>query len=157
MSYKEKLRRRGLEYTQRRALTLGDELGTGVHGSVFLVESHGEKGTVQAQSAIKIYQGEGGYRQERDVYFRLKEHGVATIRGCHVPELLSHDDEFWVIEMTVVTRPFVLDFAGAYLDWGRSFPRRCSRTGWLKSRSSSAHAGWTCKRFCVILRLSGCS
>ena len=26
-----------------------------------------------------------------------------------------------VIEMTVVTRPFVLDFAGAYLDWGPNF------------------------------------
>jgi hypothetical protein len=73
MSYKDNLRRRGLEYAQRRALTLGDELGTGVHGSVFLAESHGEKGPLQAQSAIKIHQGEAGYRHERDVYLRLKE------------------------------------------------------------------------------------
>jgi hypothetical protein len=49
MSYKENLRRRGLEYAQRHALTLVDELGTGVHGSVFLAEK---------QSAIKVHQGQ---------------------------------------------------------------------------------------------------
>ena len=27
----------------------------------------------------------------------------------------------WVIEMTVVTPPFLLDFAGAYLDWPPEF------------------------------------
>ena len=35
--------------------------------------------------------------------------------------MLRHDDDLWVIEMTVVTRPFVLDFAGAYLDWPPDF------------------------------------
>ena len=30
--------------------------------------------------------------------------------------LLRYNDELWVIEMTIVSRPFVLDFAGAYLD-----------------------------------------
>jgi hypothetical protein len=39
-----------------------------------------------------------------------------VIRGCNVPALIDFDDELWVIEMTVVGRPFVLDFAGAYLD-----------------------------------------
>ena len=29
---------------------------------------------------------------------------------------------FWVIEMEVVTRPFVLDFAGAYLDTPPDYP-----------------------------------
>jgi len=30
--------------------------------------------------------------------------------------LVAFDDALWVIEMTIVDRPFVLDFAGAYLD-----------------------------------------
>src|SRR5258708_1761276 len=49
------------------------------------------------------------------MYLRLTEHGVTTVRGCNVPRLLHYDDDLWVIEMTIVTRPFVLDFAGAYL------------------------------------------
>jgi hypothetical protein len=35
-------------------------------------------------------------------------------RMCH--KLLAHDDELWVLEMTIVKKPYVLDFAGAYLD-----------------------------------------
>ena len=61
------------------------------------------------------------YRRERDAYLRLQEHEVKSIRGCAVPELLRYDDVLWVLEMTVVTRPFVLDFAGAYLDFGPEF------------------------------------
>jgi hypothetical protein len=33
-----------------------------------------------------------------------------------VPELIEADDLTLVIQMTTVKRPFVLDFAGAYLD-----------------------------------------
>jgi hypothetical protein len=50
------------------------------------------------------------------VYLRLQHLGVAQIRGCHVPQLLGYDDDLLIIEMTVVTPPYVLDFAGAYLD-----------------------------------------
>jgi hypothetical protein len=35
--------------------------------------------------------------------------------------MLRYDDELWVIEMTIVTRPFVLDFTGAYLDQAPDF------------------------------------
>jgi len=50
------------------------------------------------------------------VYSRLLQCAVADVRGCAIPEMLHDDDELWVIEMTVATRPFVLDFAGADLD-----------------------------------------
>ncbi len=33
-----------------------------------------------------------------------------------MPQLLDYDDELLVIEMTIVARPFLLDFGGAYLD-----------------------------------------
>jgi hypothetical protein len=91
---------------------LGEQLGLGVHGIVFVVKIQGEPG----RSAIKVHEREKAYCRERDVYLRLQYHGVTDIRGCHVPQLLRYDDELWVIEMEVVTRPFVLDFAGAYLD-----------------------------------------
>jgi hypothetical protein len=69
-----------------------------------------------------VHRREPGYVRERDVYLRLREVGVESIHGCRVPLLLSHDDELWVIEMTVVERPFVLDFAAAELDWPPEFP-----------------------------------
>lgn len=47
---------------------------------------------------------------------RLKQAGVTDILGFNVPQLIRADDELRVIEMSIVTRPFVLDFAGAYLD-----------------------------------------
>ena len=47
---------------------------------------------------------------------RLKLARVEDILGFNVPQLLGHDDESSLIQMTVVERPFVLDFAGAYLD-----------------------------------------
>ena len=79
---------------------------------MFVVESQTERG----RSAIKVHEHERYFCRERDVYLRLAAWEVTDIRGCAVPEMLRHDDGLWVIEMTVVTRPFVLDFAGAHLD-----------------------------------------
>ena len=93
-------------------MLLGNSLGAGVHGSVFVVENQTEKRI----SAIKVHESHPAYGRERDVYLRLTASEVTDIRGCTVPEMLHYDDELWVIQMTVVSRPFVLDFAGAYLD-----------------------------------------
>jgi hypothetical protein len=116
MSIDQELVRRAEEYAQRRGRTLGEHLGGGVHGIVFATESQPEKETLVLRSAIKVHEHASAYIRERDIYLRLKEHGVAAIRGCHVPQILHYDDALWVIEMTVVQPPFVLDFAGAYLD-----------------------------------------
>jgi hypothetical protein len=37
--------------------------------------------------------------------------------------LITFDDRLLVLEMTIVKRPFVLDFAGAYLDSRPDFPQ----------------------------------
>ncbi len=39
-----------------------------------------------------------------------------------MPELLGSDDRLLILEMTIVRRPFVLDFAGAHLDARPEFP-----------------------------------
>ena len=61
------------------------------------------------------------YRRELAVYERLKEAGIRELLGFAVPQLIRADDELLALEMTVVERPYVLDFAGAYLD--QSAPR----------------------------------
>lgn len=112
MSTSPEVLRRAQEYCQRNGLVLGKALGSGVHGSVFAAESQSRSG----RSAVKVHEHEAPYRRERDVYLRLKQLQLTEIRGSAIPELLDFHDQFLVLEMTVVTRPFVLDFAGAYLD-----------------------------------------
>jgi hypothetical protein len=109
---RDDLIRRVRQYAGRKGLVLCELLGAGVHGSVFAAEYQCQRG----DCAIKGYAREYAYQCERDVYLRLRQRDVSLIRGCHVPELIDFDDELLCLEMTVVTRPFVLDFAGAYLD-----------------------------------------
>ena len=98
-------------YAARYELRLGERLGFGIHDSVHVVE-HKIKG---AKSAIKAHRATEFYLRERAVYERLSGAGVSDILGFHVPQFLRADDELQGIEMTIVTRPFVLDFAGAYV------------------------------------------
>jgi len=111
MSTVPELVRRLERYCQRKGRNLGRQLGFGVHGSVFVAEDQ-----IDGRStAVKAHEREKFYRRERKVHSRLKEFSVSYIDGASVPELVGHDDELWAIEMTIVTRPFALDFAGAYL------------------------------------------
>jgi hypothetical protein len=119
MAIPEELVQRAGNYAQRHGLVLGTSLGAGVQGSVFVAESPHQLADVR--SAIKAHQRRPDYARERDVYRRLKQFDVTEVRGCHVPRLLGFDDELWVIDMTVVSQPFVLDFGGAYLDRAPDF------------------------------------
>jgi hypothetical protein len=48
-----------------------------------------------------------------NVYEILAAKGIQIVAGHHVPELVDSDGALRAIEMTIVERPFVLDFAGA--------------------------------------------
>jgi hypothetical protein len=118
-------------------LVIVEHLGFGVHGSVFSAENQGKDGRV----AIKVHERQPDYLRERDVYLRLKEHEITNIRGCAVPELLDYDDELWVIEMTVVAQPFVLDFAGAFLDHAPDFSEEVL-ADWRAEKQEQFGARW---------------
>ena len=79
--------------------------------------------------------------ESANVYLRLKEHGVETVGRCDVPRILRYDDELWVIEMTVVSRPFVLDFAGAYLDRSPEFSDEVL-ADWLVEKQEQFGSHW---------------
>jgi hypothetical protein len=110
--------RRLHEYADRNGLAVERQLGAGVHGIVFSAAHQAEGG----RSAVKVHERAADYARERDVYLRLRANGVTAVRGCNVPELIAFDDELWALQMTVVARPFVLDFAGAFLDQPPNFP-----------------------------------
>jgi hypothetical protein len=99
-------------YAERYGLRLAERLGFGIHGTVHVAEAKVNKD----RSAVKAHLSADPYFRERAVYERLKQAGVSDLLGFHVPQFIRADDDVLVIEMTIVTRPFVLDFAGAYLD-----------------------------------------
>jgi hypothetical protein len=42
---------------------------------------------------------------------------ITAIGGFHVPTMIDYDDDLRVIEMSVVSPPFIVDFASARLDF----------------------------------------
>lgn len=112
-------------YAMRHGLELCGRLGDGTQGKVWAVRG---KGNLIAW-ALKIQASARDYQRERDCYLRLQENGVAELAGFHVPLLIRHDDEALAIEMTIVTQPFVVDFAQVY----RDFPPDFSAEVWAET------------------------
>lgn len=107
------IQRRLLTYSRQNAIELQCLLGAGYDGTVF--------GT-NRKSAIKLLKWRELYVRERDIYLRLSDNQIEEIAGCQVPQLISFDDDLFVLEMTIVTPPYALDFAGAYLDERPDYP-----------------------------------
>jgi hypothetical protein len=103
---------KALSYVSRHELELAERLGSGKDGIVFVAKSNHR--TDVADVAIKILNLEEAYLREKWAYERLKKCGVVTICGFYVPELVGYDDDLRVIAMTIVKKPYVLDFAAAY-------------------------------------------
>lgn len=105
-------------YAVQHQLQLAERLGFGIHGIILVAEDNSKAG----KTAIKVHRAVEPYFREKAAYERLRAASVTEILGFHVPQLIRTDDGLRVIEMTIVTRPFVLDFAGAWLDAPPDFP-----------------------------------
>jgi hypothetical protein len=106
MMYSEAIQR-AEEYATRRNLSIEKQLGGGIQGVVF---------STHEGTAIKALIRREFYVRELNVYRRLKGLGIENVAGFNVPRLLDFHDELLVIEMQIVTPPFVVDFASAHLD-----------------------------------------
>ena len=105
-------------YAAQHRLQLAERLGFGIHGIILVAEDNSKAG----KTAVKAHRFAEPYARERAAYERLQAARVTELLGFHVPQLIRTDDTLRVIEMTIVTRPFVLDFAGAWLDTPPAFP-----------------------------------
>jgi hypothetical protein len=94
-------------YLDAHSIDTDDLLGWGVDGVVWRTSRH---------SALKIHRFQSRYRQERDVYLRLRLRSLYRLAGFYIPELFQYDDSCLALELQIVDRPFVLDFAEASLD-----------------------------------------
>jgi hypothetical protein len=104
-------------YCKQHERFLRNPLGSGVHGRVFVAERK-DKTSV----ALKVHSELEPYERERDVYCRLRDLEVSEINGFTIPQLINASDDLQIIEMTIVSPPYLLDFAGAYLDHPPDFP-----------------------------------
>jgi len=105
-------------YAARRELEIAERLGSGKDGTVFVAE----RKMASARVAVKAHRFEELYFREKLAYERLRKLGISSVRGFNVPEIVDFDDDLRILEMTIVKRPFVLDFAAAYLDRRPEFP-----------------------------------
>jgi len=94
---------------------------------------------------LKIHERLDPYLRERDVYLRLYDHNVERIDGHHVPQLIDFDDDLLAIEMTVVVRPFVLDFGGAYLDRPPDYDEAILKE-WQRDKAEQFERHWPAAR-----------
>jgi hypothetical protein len=124
-------------FAARRQLDLTETLGSGKDGIV-LVAKHKNK---PADVAIKILRLEEPYGREKRAYQRLGMATVTTVLGFNVPELIDFDDGLLALEMTIVRRPFVLDFASAYLDRRPEFPED-AWTMWEEEKREQFEGRW---------------
>ena len=131
----EPLFQRLLQYASQHGLRVAEKLGSGIHGLVHIAfnESSLDK------SAIKAHLEQETYRKERDAYIRLRAASVHQIQGLHVPQLLSFDDELEVIEMGIVSKPYLLDFAGISLDHPTNFSEELWREWETQKREQFGH------------------
>ena len=68
-------------------------------------------------------------------------HGVRDVLRFRIPQVRRTDEELFVIEMTIVSPPFVLDFAGAYLDKAPDYPEDVLEA-WLAEKAEQFGERW---------------
>jgi hypothetical protein len=119
-------------YAKTRGLTIEKTLGAGWDGIVQ---------ATNRTTAIKSFRHPQLYRQERDVYLRFEEKGFVSANEFHVPRLIEYDDNLQIVEMTIVTPPYIVDFAGAQLDRKNEFPPDVM-ANWLEEKKEQFEANW---------------
>ena len=107
---------RAIQYANQFRLTIKGYLGGGTDGQVYKSDD---------DTAIKVFEHEFSYCNERDTYSRLAEYGVIKkIDEFWIPEMVGHDDSLLVVEMDIMHNPpYILDFAKVKLDQPPDFPK----------------------------------
>jgi hypothetical protein len=97
-----------LLYCKENSLELSSRLGKGIQGLVF--------STLQ-KTALKVHCRKEAYEREKNAYLRLREKDIQKIRNLAIPKFVSSNDKLLIIEMSIVSPPYLLDFGSAYLDY----------------------------------------
>ena len=109
MNNSDRLHRLANSYVTTRGIQVdfNAQLGFGNDGTVWATNN---------DTAIKVFERFGNYNREVACYQRLRDLNIDEVGNLSVPRLVDFDEELLVVEMTIVTPPFLLDFGKAYLD-----------------------------------------
>ena len=94
------------EYEQRYRCRLFGYLGLGPGQDGFVLRS-------DRFTAVKFFDRIDRFDRELEVYRILTERDIHDVAGHRIPSPIRSDETLRATEMTVVARPFLLDFAGA--------------------------------------------
>lgn len=106
------LKEKAEAYATSRGLEITGILGDGTQGNVWTVRGKNKL----ISWALKLHSRPENHRVERDVYLRLQDLGLASLAGFDIPTLIRADDPHLALELSIVSPPYVLDFAQATLD-----------------------------------------
>jgi hypothetical protein len=101
------LEKKANQYAEMAGIQIVSRLGYGTDGTVFETDR---------ETAVKVVERERNYLHELQCYQRLKLKKITNLRGFSIPWLLGHNDPLMVIEMSIVTAPYLIDFGKAYID-----------------------------------------
>jgi hypothetical protein len=103
------LEEHAIDYAKLSGITLNLKslLGFGNDGMVWKSNKN---------TAVKAIERESKYIIEVECYKRFAANRISKLDGFAVPQLFGYNDDLFVIEMGIVTAPFILDFAKAWLD-----------------------------------------
>ena len=92
-------------------------------------------------TAIKVHEDPDAFQCELLCYIRLMSHEIWEVLGHNVPKLLDADEQLLVLEVSVVERPFLLDFGAARLDSAPDFPAEVLET-WEQEKIEQFGENW---------------
>jgi hypothetical protein len=131
-------------YCESRGIQTQDLIGYGLDGFVW---------KTNRASVIKVCRHASLFERELAVYRRLSLLGLHQLQGFRIPSLLDQDAEQWVLELSLVSPPFILDFAAASL--GKQ-PTEMESAEWLSEKRRMFGADWAdVQRLLDGLRLYG--
>jgi len=107
----------GLQSTDARAKRYALARGITVRARRGEQSQDGDIYLTDRRSVVKVFNRPVTFKKEDEAYQRLSALGPdETITGHHVPRLIDRDPELGVLELTLATPPFVLDFGKIQLD-----------------------------------------
>ncbi|MCA9070372.1 MAG: hypothetical protein KDA84_15680, partial [Planctomycetaceae bacterium] len=94
-------------FCEQRQIEILELRGYGLDGFVWQTSE---------DSMVKVFRHENDFQRELEAYRRLESHQVDQLQGFFVPLLLHYDENLFVLELSYVRPPYILDFAAATLD-----------------------------------------
>ena len=89
---------------------------------------------------IKVCRHANLFERELAVYQRLSLLGLHQLQGFRIPSLLDQDAEQWFLELSLISPPFILDFAAASL--GKQ-PAEMESTEWIGEKQRLFGPDWS--------------